>query len=108
MYKQRMLNGNFSKAIIGSTLCLCTLPALALPSNNNNLESLANVEVSNKESITGTVIDAKTGDPLVGVTIRLKDKQTGVITDLDGQFKLDCNEGDVLIVSYVIRIRKLR
>ena len=34
------------------------------------------------QSISGTVTDAETGDPLLGVTIVLKNTSKGVVTDL--------------------------
>ena len=38
------------------------------------------------QSISGTVTDAETGDPLLGVTIILKNTNKGVVTDFDGNY----------------------
>jgi hypothetical protein len=51
-------------------------------------------------SLTGTVKD-KTGDPLPGVTIVIKGQATGTITDMDGNFNLQANQADVLVISFV-------
>lgn len=39
--------------------------------------------------ITGSITDAVTKEPLLGVTIQLENTSTGAITDLDGTFKLE-------------------
>ena len=38
--------------------------------------------------ITGRVIDAQTGDPLIGASVIVKTDKQGVITDADGKFSL--------------------
>lgn len=52
--------------------------------------------------LTGTVTDAVDGTPLIGATIRLKGTETGVVTDIDGNYSIKVNSSrDVLIVSYI-------
>ncbi|GAB6119049.1 TonB-dependent receptor [Dysgonomonas termitidis] len=51
--------------------------------------------------ITGTVTD-ESGEPLIGVSIRIKDTATGTITDIDGKFTIQISgENTVLVFSYV-------
>ncbi len=50
--------------------------------------------------ITGLVRDA-TGQPLPGVSVMLKGTQSGTQTDVNGQFNIDANIGDVLTFSYI-------
>lgn len=50
--------------------------------------------------VKGTIKDAN-GEPLIGVNVKVKGGSTGTVTDLDGNFELDVNKGDVLEVSYV-------
>lgn len=50
--------------------------------------------------ITGTVTDAETGEPLPGANILVKGTSTGTVTDFDGKFTIQANEGDVLVFSY--------
>lgn len=38
--------------------------------------------------ITGRVIDAKTGEPLIGASVTVKTDKQGVVTDVDGNFSL--------------------
>ena len=55
-----------------------------------------------KMNVTGSVKDAETGEPLIGVGIKVKDINYGVITDLDGKYSIDLEEGqDVLIYTYI-------
>lgn len=52
-------------------------------------------------SITGTVQD-KTQEPLIGVSVLVKGTTIGVITDIDGQYKVNVPDANsVLVFSYV-------
>ncbi len=55
--------------------------------------------VIKKVVITGTVVD-KDG-PLAGVIIRSKTSSTAVSTDVNGDFKITVEEGDILVFSYI-------
>ena len=50
--------------------------------------------------ITGTITSASDGLPLIGVTIAVQGTSSGTITDVDGNFSLDVEEGAVLVISY--------
>ncbi len=53
-------------------------------------------------SIKGVVLDAETGEELVGVAVVLKDNPSkGTTTGLDGSFTIDVPTGSVLIYRYV-------
>ena len=42
-------------------------------------------------NVSGTVVDAETGEPLIGAVVRLKgDDSKYSITDVDGKFYRDC------------------
>ena len=57
---------------------------------------------SETESITGTVVDASDGYPLIGVSVMLEGTLHGVATDLNGNFTLDISSWPCNIVfSYV-------
>ncbi len=56
---------------------------------------------SNPIRITGIVRD-NVGEPLVGVTIRIKSRQSvGTATDINGKYLLDAAIGEVLEITYV-------
>ncbi len=53
--------------------------------------------------IEGTVVDATTGNPLIGTSVLIKGTNTGSITDKDGTFRLQWDGSDEMTfaVSYV-------
>lgn len=66
---------------------------------NRNLPA---VEISQFKQITvtGTVVD-NLGIPLPGVTITIEGTTTGIVTDIDGKYSIDVEEGAVLVFSFV-------
>lgn len=50
--------------------------------------------------LTGVVRD-KNGTPIPGVSVIVKGSRNGAITDSDGKYSIDVNEGDVLVFSFV-------
>ncbi len=53
-----------------------------------------------KTSIQGVITD-ESGAPLTGVTVQVKNQSEGTVTDTDGRFHLSCNNGDILLISYI-------
>ena len=58
------------------------------------------------QTLTGSVTDAADGEPLMGATIRVKETNTGVATDLDGHYAVKVDNGQTLVVSYIGYITK--
>lgn len=52
------------------------------------------------KKIEGTVKDAS-GTPVIGATVMVKGTTTGTITDYDGNFSIDAQDGAVLEFSYI-------
>ncbi len=52
-------------------------------------------------TVSGTVTEEGTGQPLPGVNVIIKGTTTGTATDFDGNYQIDANEGDILSFSYV-------
>lgn len=50
--------------------------------------------------VTGTVTDS-TGQPLIGVTIKVRGTSMGTVTNVQGRFSLNVPDTAVLVVSYV-------
>ena len=48
----------------------------------------------------GVVKDAA-GEPVIGATVRVPGAQGGAITDFDGNFQINCNQGQELEISYI-------
>ena len=76
----------FSSVLAGFTLCPTT--------------AMASVQQDQTIKVSGQVVDQE-GEPLIGATIKLKNAQTGVITDFDGNFTIDAPANGTLVVSYV-------
>ena len=53
------------------------------------------------KTITGKVTDASSGEPLPGVTIVVKGTTNGTITNFDGNYSIDVEEGETLAFSFI-------
>ena len=53
-----------------------------------------------QNNVTGTVND-ETGTPLPGATVIVDGMSRGVATDFDGNFSIDAEQGEVLVINYV-------
>ncbi|MCU7550079.1 SusC/RagA family TonB-linked outer membrane protein [Chitinophagaceae bacterium LB-8] len=62
--------------------------------------SLNSVSSSNAKNVTGKVVD-KNGAPVAGATVSVKGTSKGTATDGNGSFRIDANEGDVLVITSV-------
>ena len=51
--------------------------------------------------VTGTVTEAATGEPLVGVSVAIQGTARGVVTDLDGHYTVDTQAKAVLVFGYL-------
>ncbi len=56
---------------------------------------------SQERTITGTVKDAIDGSPLPGATVIIEGTTTGTATNYAGEFQLEAQSGDVLVISFV-------
>ena len=56
---------------------------------------------SQTQTITGKIIDSKTGSPLADVSVKVKSSRKGTITNKDGAFSLVAAATDKLEISYV-------
>lgn len=51
--------------------------------------------------ISGRVLSQKDNAPLSGISVLIKGTNKGVATDLDGRFRIDAKQGDVLVITGV-------
>ncbi|MCC5925567.1 MAG: TonB-dependent receptor [Bacteroidetes bacterium] len=64
--------------------------------------SAARTTQQQDRTLTGTIVDAVTEEPLIGVTIQVRGTTIGATTNLEGFYSLNLPEGaEVLVVSYV-------
>ncbi len=61
---------------------------------------LAITVVLAQKTVSGTITD-ENGEGLPGVNVVIKGTSTGTTTDLDGNYSLSANDGDVLVFSFV-------
>ncbi len=54
-----------------------------------------------ERSISGTVSDASTKEPLIGVTVLVEGTFTGTVTDFDGNYTIKVESGKNLVFSFV-------
>lgn len=66
--------------------------------NSAALEAATTLEVDAK--ITGTVISGEDALPLIGVTVLVKGTSRGSATDVEGNFSIEAEEGEILVFSY--------
>jgi hypothetical protein len=67
------------------------------------LLSLLTVTSAYGQTITGTVTDADSNEPLIGVNVVVDGTAIGTVTDADGAYQLDveATEGTALRFSYI-------
>ncbi len=58
-------------------------------------------------TLRGKVLDAKTNEPMFGLSVIINEGQTGVVTDFDGKFSIDLKPGTYNIIYSYIGYEKL-
>lgn len=53
-----------------------------------------------QSTLNGKVLDGN-GEPLIGVSIQVKNTPRGTITDFNGNFSVEVTSGETLIISYI-------
>lgn len=53
-----------------------------------------------QRTITGTLTDGSSGDPLIGASVLVKGTTRGTVTDLDGNYSVTAAAGETLVISY--------
>lgn len=73
-------------------------PSSVKAADGENTPSSQSTQQAKK--ITGKVVDA-TGEPIIGASVLVKGTGTGAVTDIDGNFSVDVQQGSTLIISFV-------
>lgn len=87
------------KLLVALCLLFC-LSGNAQQANTVN-RAAAKEKTVGKRTLIGTVIDASTGDALIGVNVKVKGTGEGTITDLDGKFSIGVTSQTQLEISYI-------
>lgn len=93
------LNGGMKKA----SMALGLAASLLMPLNTMAEAASVNAQpaaVQQAKTVKGHVVD-EFGDPMIGVTVKVKGTQTGVVTDLNGDFNINTGGKPSLELSYV-------
>ena len=78
---------------------MLTLPFTSIMANPVSSPSSM---TQSKSTLHGRIIDAKSGEAIIGASIQIKNnKKVGTITDIKGNYTLSAPTGSVLIISYV-------
>lgn len=85
--------------LLSGMLGMSTLSAFALPSAADAANASAIVQQTAK--LKGIILDAKTGDPIIGANVIVKGTTNGAITNIDGEYAIDAPVGATLQVSYI-------
>ena len=70
-------------------------------SNPNELRNTERMVAQQTITISGTIVDAVTGEPVIGANVLVKGTTNGTSTDFDGKFSLEAPAGATLVVSYI-------
>ena len=82
------------------SLAIASLFILA-PDINAGQASILSTSQTKNTPVKGTVKDAS-GEPLIGVSVSVKGKSgIGTITDINGNFSIQCDANDTLVFSYI-------
>lgn len=100
MYLQKRRIRLLTIAILGSS-SLTSLAEDLVPIKQMDVISKTTESVlQEKKMVNGVVLDA-TGMPVIGANVMVKGTTNGTITDMDGKFSLEVEEGATLVVSYI-------
>lgn len=71
----------------------------AYASDTHSLSATVTQQTKEKREVSGVVSDAM--GPLAGVSVFVKGTQNGVVTDLNGEFKLTLPVGATIVISFI-------
>ena len=85
--------------VLASALYCAPFPTAAISAPANQTTSATVVQQVTK--LKGTVLDAKTGEPIIGANVLIKGTSIGTITDYNGNYEFEGTIGAKLIISFV-------
>ena len=87
----------YNKGCVKSTLCKCAV-ATTLLFPGMNVLSAGTVLAG---PIKGKIVSTSDNEPLIGATIEVLGRNVNAVSDIDGNFVIDANEGETLVISYI-------
>lgn len=95
--KQCTMRKTFFEKCINLHLCRVALVLLFLVPAISSLQA----NPSQSKTISGVVTSATDNEPLIGVSVQVKEASTGAITDMDGKYSVTALPGQTLVFSYI-------
>lgn len=87
---------NVNYAVLDRKILLTTEPL------ENSLSAIETMSETQQSSVSGTITDAATGEPMPGVNIQVKGTTIGAITDVNGKFTLSVpDQNSILMFSFI-------
>ena len=103
MMKSVLLKNN-RRVLTGLLVCtgfICSYPSTAMAeSDNSSVQIITQSNTPQKRTLMGTVVDASTGETLIGVNVKIKGEEGGTITDIDGKFQVAVTSKTELVITY--------
>lgn len=59
------------------------------------------VDVDYEQVVVKGIVTDENGDPLPGATVTIANSSSGTVTDLDGNFSIEVEEGATLVISFI-------
>ena len=87
----------FLEKCINLRLCRVALVLLFLVPAISSLQA----NPSQNKTISGVVTSATDSEPLIGVSVQVRETATGGITDIDGRYSVSAQQGQTLVFSYI-------
>lgn len=85
---------------VGMLVCASILAANAAYANYPSSNELLTV-TQQTGKIKGTIVDSKTGEPVIWASVKVKGTKLAAVTDLNGEFELNTHANATLQISYV-------
>lgn len=94
---------NHTRCILAVLLVCLLQSSYAIGATGLRSDSDFNYEETKavQDNIISGIIKDSSGEPIIGVNLRVKGTTVGTITDLDGNYKINAEPGSILIVTYV-------
>ncbi len=95
--------------LAGTALALGLAVSFCVPSGvraGNEAASPLSVQAVQQDGTVKGKITDENGEPMIGVTVKIKGSKAAAVTDIDGNFAVSGRPGDVIEVSYIGYVTK--
>lgn len=97
--KNKTLTQRSRYALLAGILGMSSVYVSAIPSEMAEVSlPTINQQVA---KLKGIILDAKTGEPIIGANVLVKGTTNGTITNFDGEYELDAPVGSTLGISFI-------